>query len=125
MNNSDLLTYCLSKNGAYVDHPFGPDSDIIKVEGKIFAQLFMLNAEQTVTLNCERMTGDFYRQLYPGVIVRGYHCPPVQQPYFNTFPIHSIPDELIFEMTDHSYATVVGKLPKYKQKKLSEDSKLQ
>lgn len=40
MNYPELLDYCLLKKGAYVDHPFGPDSDIIKVEGKIFAQLF-------------------------------------------------------------------------------------
>ena len=118
MTCSELLNYCLSKNGAYIDHPFGPESDIIKVEGKIFAQLFVLKGIETATLNCERMTGDFYRQLYPGVIVRGYHCPAVQQPYFNSFPIGEIPDELIFEMADHSYVTVVGKLPKYKQKKL-------
>ena len=121
MKYSELLDYCLSKNGAYIDHPFGPESDIIKVEGKIFAQLFVLKGIETATLNCERMTGDFYRQLYPGVIVRGYHCPAVQQPYFNSFPIDIIPDKLIFEMADHSYATVVGKLPKYKQKRLSEE----
>ena len=35
--------------------------------------------------------------------------------------IGDIPDELIFEMADHSYVTVVGKLPKYKQKKLFND----
>lgn len=80
--------------------------------------MFVLKGKETATLNCERMTGDFYRQLFPGVIVRGYHCPAVQQPYFNSFPIDSVPDELIIEMADHSYATVVGKLPKYKQKDL-------
>ena len=120
MNYSQLLELCLSKTGAYIDHPFGPDSDIIKVEGKIFAQLFVLNGKETATLNCERMTGEFYRKMFPGVVVRGYHCPPVQQPYFNTFPINEIPDEMILEMTDHSYRTVVGKLPKYKQKSLLE-----
>ncbi len=118
MTRAELLSYCLSKKGAYIDHPFGPESDIIKVEGKIFAQLFVLKGIETATLNCERMTGDFYRQMFPGIIVRGYHCPPVQQPYFNTFPIESIPDRLIFEMADHSYSTVVGKLPKYKQRDL-------
>lgn len=118
MKYSELLNYCLSKTGAYIDHPFGPESDIIKVEGKIFAQLFILKGKETATFNCDRMTGDFYRQLFPGIIVRGYHCPAVQQPYFNSFPIDSVPDELIFEMADHSYATVVGKLPKYKQKNL-------
>ena len=59
MKYSELLNYCLSKNGAYIDHPFGPESDIIKVEGKIFAQLFVLKGIETATLNCERMTGDF------------------------------------------------------------------
>ena len=34
MKYSELLGYCLSKKGAYIDHPFGPESDIIKVEGK-------------------------------------------------------------------------------------------
>lgn len=118
MTRAELLSYCLSKKGAYIDHPFEPESDIIKVEGKIFAQLFVLKGIETATLNCERMTGDFYRQMFPGIVVRGYHCPPVQQPYFNTFPIESIPDKLIFEMADHSYSTVVGKLPKYKQREL-------
>ena len=122
MQYSELLNYCLSKNGAYVDHPFGPDSDIIKVEGKIFAQLFVLQGELTVTFNCDRMTGEFYRNLFPGVVVRGYHCPPVQQPYFNTLPVDDVPDEMIFEMADHSYITVVSKLTKYKQKRLKEDA---
>ena len=118
MTYSELLDYCLAKNGAYIDHPFGPDSDIIKVEGKIFAQLFLLGGRESATFNCERMTGDFYRQLFPGIVVRGYHCPLVQQPYFNTFPLAEVPDEMILEMLDHSYTTVVGKLPKYKQKRL-------
>ena len=121
MKYSELLDFCLSKKGAYFDHPFGPESDIIKVEGKIFAQLFVLKGKETVTLKCECMTGDFYRKMYPEVIVRGYHCPPVQQHYFNTFPLESVPDELIIEMTDHSYRTVVGKLPKYKQMRLSDE----
>ena len=122
MTYFELLDDCLAKNGAYIDHPFGPDSDIIKVEGKIFAQLFLLGGRESATFNCERMTGDFYRQLFPGIVVRGYHCPPVQQPYFNTFPLAEVPDEMILEMLDHSYTTVVGKLPKYKQKKLLDGS---
>ena len=118
MTYSELLNYCLSKSGAYIDHPFGPEIDIIKVEGKIFAQLFVLKGKESCTLNCERTTGDFYRHLFPNIIVRGYHCPPVQQPYFNTFSIDQVPDNLILEMVDHSYITVVGKLPKYKQQAL-------
>lgn len=122
MTPEQLIEFCLKKNGAYIDHPFGPESTIIKVEKKIFAQFFQLNGEDKITLNCDMMTGQFYRQLYPGTVVRGYHCPPVQQPYFNTFPINcEIPEEMIYEMIEHSYQTVVGKLPKYIQKKLLQE----
>lgn len=123
MKTEEIINYCLKKNGAYIDHPFGPESTIIKVEKKIFAQLFTLKGIESVTFNCDAMTGEFYRSLFPGVVVRGYHCPPVQQPYFNTLPINGeVPDELILEMADHSYKTVMGKLPKYVQKRLLENA---
>lgn len=116
-----LIGYCLLKKGAYTDFPFGADVTVIKTEKRIFAQFFTLRGVPSATLKCDLMTGDFYRRLYPGVIVRGYHCPPVQQPYFNTFPLNgSVPEALITEMIDHSYITVVGKLPKYKQRLLNE-----
>lgn len=124
MKTEEIINYCLKKNGAYIDHPFGPESTIIKVEKKIFAQFFTLKGTESVTFNCDAMTGEFYRSLFPGVVVRGYHCPPVQQPYFNTLPINGevVPDELILEMADHSYKTVMGKLPKYVQKRLLENT---
>ncbi len=119
MTPTELAAYCLAKNGAYEDHPFGPASLIIKVgrtesrPGRIFAQIFQLNGRDMATLNCDQMTGDFYRSQYPGLVARGYHCPPVQQPYFNTFPLGgALPDGVILGMADHSYQTVVAKLPK-------------
>lgn len=122
MTPETLIDFCLKKNGAYIDYPFGPDTTVIKVEKRIFAQFFQLSGEDKITLNCDMMTGQFYRQLFPGTVVRGYHCPPVQQPYFNTFPINSeVPEEMIYEMIEHSYQTVVGKLPKYIQKKLLQE----
>lgn len=123
MKTEEIISYCLKKNGAYIDHPFGPESTIIKVEKKIFAQFFTLKGIESVTFNCDAMTGEFYRSLFPGVVVRGYHCPPVQQPYFNTLPLDGeVPDELILEMADHSYKIVTGKLPKYVQKRLLENA---
>lgn len=109
MTPQQVIDYCLSKKGAYLAHPFGPDSTVIKVgrrEGRparIFAQVFTLGGRDTLTLNCEMMTGQFYRQLFPGVVLRGYHCPPVQQPYFNTFPLDgAVPDDIILEMIEHT-----------------------
>lgn len=118
MNTKDFIDYCLQKNGAYLDYPFGEDVTIIKVENRIFAQFFDLKNKPYATLNSDAVSSDFYRQQYPNVI-RGYHCPPVQQPYFNTFPIDgTVSDEFIISMINNSYKYVVGKLPKYKQIKL-------
>ncbi|MDE6150293.1 MAG: MmcQ/YjbR family DNA-binding protein [Ruminococcus sp.] len=121
MDTQQCIDYCLKKKGAYKDFPFGEDVTVIKVEKRIFAQFFTLKGIPSATLNSDAMTSDFYRNLYPGIIVRGYHCPSVQQPYFNTFPLNnSLPDEFVLEMIDHSYRTVIAKLPKYVQKRLSE-----
>ncbi|MDO4154652.1 MAG: MmcQ/YjbR family DNA-binding protein [Clostridia bacterium] len=122
MTTADWIAYCLQKSGAYVDHPFGPDSTILKVEKRIFAQFFELNGQAHITVNCDAASGQFYRQMFPNIVVRGYHCPPVQQPYFNTFPQNDIPDAVIAEMIDVSYRYVVGKLPKYVQKKLNTEA---
>lgn len=125
MTPKEIMDYCLSKNGAYLEYPFGPDVAVVKVgkpeirPGRIFAQFFVLRGKETVTLNCDEMTGQLYRQLYPNIVVRGYHCPPVQQPYFNTFALNgAVPDEMLVEMVEHSYEVVVRKLPKYIQKAL-------
>lgn len=126
MTPQQLIDYGLAKKGAYLDYPFGPDVAVLKVgrhgqrSGRIFTQVFVLKGVPTVTFNCDMMTGQFYRQLFPGVVVRGYHCPAVQQPYFNTFPLDgTVPDDRILEMLAHSYQTVVAKLPKYLQKELN------
>lgn len=125
MDQQEILAICLSKPGAYTDHPFGPDSTIVKVKapsqqsGRIFAQLFALKGEPKATFNCDRATGEFYRSVYPGAVVRGWHCPPVMQPYFNTVSLDgSVPDEEISAMIAHSYDTVTAKLPKYAQAEL-------
>ena len=50
----------------------------------------------------------------------GICCPPVQHPCFNMFPLDgTVPDDLIYEMIDHSYAAVVKKLPKYLKRSLA------
>lgn len=113
MTHEEILQYCLQKKGAYEDFPFGPDWTIVKVRKKIFAQLFHLKDEPMLTVNGDMLTNDFFRQLFPDAVKRGYHCPPVQQPYFNTINLlGNVPDEEIINMIDLSYKYVKGKLPK-------------
>ena len=124
MMSDEIINYCLAKPGAFIDYPFGPDVTIIKVKSpnspaRIFAQLFVLKGERKATFSCDAMTGAFYRSIYPDDVVRGYHCPPVQQPYFNTVNLDgAVPDDEIVKMADHAYMVVVGKLPKKYQKEL-------
>ena len=119
MTHNDILEYCLSKDGAYEDMPFGDGTVVIKVRKRIFAQLFYLDGVPMLTFNGDAMTGGFYRSVYPDDVKRGYHCPPVQQPYFNTVNLcGSVPDEEILRMLDGSYRYVVSKLPKKVQKEL-------
>ena len=127
MTQQKIIDYCLTKHGAYTDFPFGPDVLVIKVKapsqksGRIFAQLFELKGEPKCTLSCSAEGGIFYRQKFPDKIVHGWHCPPVQQPYFNTFSVdNTIPDDVIKKMADHAYEAVIAKLPKYIQKELAQ-----
>lgn len=125
MTQEEIIEYCMSKPGAFLDFPFGADCAVVKVRAargpsRIFAQVFTLKGVPKATFNCDILTGRFYREEYSGIVTRGYHCPPVQRPYFNTVDTESLPAEIITGMIDHSYSTVLSKLPKYAQKELAE-----
>jgi predicted DNA-binding protein (MmcQ/YjbR family) len=113
MITDHILSYCLSKQGAYIDFPFGEIPICVKVENRLFAQLYPNPEDYKITLNCDIMTGEFYRNLYPNIVTRGYHCPPIQQPFFNSINLNgTVSDDELKTMIDHSYSVVVGKLPK-------------
>lgn len=127
MTLQNMIDYCLKKQGAYLDFPFGPDFAIIKIKapseekGRIFAQVYNLKGAPVATFNCTAEMGLYYRGKYEGKVVRGWHCPPVQQPYFNTVYFDgSIPDSEIYQMADESYEVVLAKLSKAKQKEILE-----
>ena len=114
MERFDIRAYCLAKTGSYEDRPFGEWPVCYKVRGKIFAQVY----PDKITLKCTAFSGEAFRQAWPGVVVRGYHCPPVQQPYWNTIDLSRFPEDELPPMIDHAYETVVAKLPKKIQKEL-------
>ena len=85
-------------------HPFGEWPICYKVGGKIFAQIY----PDKITLKCTAFSGEAFRNAWPGIVVRGYHCPPVQQPYWNTIDLSRFPPEELPMMVDHAYETVVA-----------------
>ena len=119
MTHDEIIKYSLGKKGAYIDYPFGPESVAVKVKalsqekGAIFVLAFFLRGEPKVTLRCTPQSAEFFRSIYAGSVVCGYHCPPVQQPHFNTVSLDgSIPNGEILRMIDHSYEVVIAKMPK-------------
>ena len=101
-----LEQYCSDKRGAYRDCPFGEIPICYKLNGKIFAQIYPDKNDCKITLKCTKEDGEFFRSLYPDAVVRGYHCPPSQQPYWNTVYIEKIPDYELFKMIDLAYKRV-------------------
>ena len=89
-----------------------------KLNGKVFAQIYPNQEDFKITLKCTADAGQFYRQVYPDVVVRGYHCPPVQQPYWNTIYLEYFSDEELLNMIDHAYDTVLYSFSKKVQKQI-------
>lgn len=110
----DIAAYCLSRYKACVTTPFGPCPICYKVSGKIFAQLY----PDKLTLKCTRFQGELFRSTWPGIVTRGYHCPPVQQPYWNTIDLSRFPENKLPNMIDLAYNTVVSSLSKKEKSEL-------
>ena len=119
---ADIRKYCLSKYKACEAFPFGEIPICYKLNGKIFAQIYPNDGDYKITLKCTVDAGEFYRMVYPGKVVRGYHCPTVQQPYWNTVYLEDFPEEELFNMIDLAYETVLGSFSKKVQRELMEDN---
>ncbi|MCX7774411.1 MAG: MmcQ/YjbR family DNA-binding protein [Clostridia bacterium] len=111
MKASELLTYCLSKEGAQLEHPFGPIPSVIKVNGKIFAEVYSRETDPQVTLKCEPFLAELLREKYTGLVMPGYHVINRNKPYWNTVKLDQdeISDTELLEMVDHSYKEVMKK----------------
>lgn len=106
MDRQTLTDYLLRKKGATEEIPFGPETLVYKVSGKMFA-LVPAEGEPgplTINLKCEPGQALFLRDLYPAVRP-GYY---MNKTHWNTVTIDgSIPDSEILGMVDDSYDLVV------------------
>ena len=121
MELEEIKNYCKGKPYATEEFPFGDVPICYKLNGKIFAQLYPYEHDYKITLKCTVDAGQFYREVYPQKVVRGYHCPSVQQPYWNTVYLDDFPEEELLNMIDLAYDTVLSKLSKKEKKAIMED----
>ena len=114
IQDTEILDYCLQKNGAYVDYPFGADYITVKVKNSrkniIFAEIFVLDRELKLTFSTDEYTAQKLRSDYTDIIVRGWHCPPVQAKYKSTVAVDGVSMETLQKLIDMSYDRAISKL---------------
>jgi predicted DNA-binding protein (MmcQ/YjbR family) len=104
----ELREHCLGFPGSAETFPFGPNTSVFKVAGKMFALSQLAESPLRVSLKCEPPLAEQLRTAHPAVIP-GYH---LNKRHWNTVIIDgSIPDQTIADMIEDSYDLVVSKLP--------------
>ncbi|HEY5471103.1 MAG TPA: MmcQ/YjbR family DNA-binding protein [Bacteroidales bacterium] len=104
MNIETLREYCISKKGADESFPFGEDTLVFKVTGKIFA-LVNIDGDLSINLKCDPAFAIELRERYSSV-TPGYH---MNKKHWNTILLDgSVPNKEIQTWIDHSYELVKG-----------------
>ena len=118
MNLEQARLYCLSKHGTEESLPFGPETLVYKVAGKIFALMGLDNINASINLKCDPDLAINLREKYSEV-TPGYH---MNKNHWNTVILEgSISDTELKDMIDHSYQLVFAGLPAKVRRELTEN----
>jgi len=106
---ADFRAYCLAKPNVTEGTPFGPNTLVFKVVGKMFALASLDDVPPRVNLKCDPERAldlrDRYEEVQPG-----YH---MNKKHWNTVELDGgVPEAELRSMIDHSYDLVVQALPK-------------
>jgi predicted DNA-binding protein (MmcQ/YjbR family) len=108
MNLEEYRQYCLNFANTTEDFPFDNKTLVFKVHGKMFA-LCDVDKFESVNLKCDPEKAIDLREQFSGIFA-GYH---MSKKHWNTVELNSdVDDNLILELTKHSYDLVFAKLPK-------------
>ena len=112
----EFRDYCLVKKGVTEETPFGPDTLVFKVMGKVFA-ITGIDDFAFVNLKCDPERSAELREEYEG-IKPGWH---MNKKHWNS--VHTdgtVPERLFKELIDHSYDLIAQSLPKKLREELKE-----
>jgi predicted DNA-binding protein (MmcQ/YjbR family) len=105
MDIESLRDYCITKKGVTESLPFGDDTLVFKMNGRIFA-LVNLEGELSINLKCNPVFAIELRERYSSV-TPGYH---MNKKHWNTVLLDgSIPDKEVISWIDHSYELIKEK----------------
>jgi predicted DNA-binding protein (MmcQ/YjbR family) len=109
VNLEVLSEFASGLAGVVEEQPFGPNVDVLKVGGKIFAILSPESVPEAISLKCDPDLAIELRLQFPAVIP-GYH---LNKRLWNTVQLDgTVPDDEVVKMVTHSYEQVVAGLPK-------------
>ena len=105
MTPAQLRRLCLRFSDAEETFPFGPETSVFKVGGKMFALAQLKRKPLQVSVKCEPEVGEQLRGSYEE-IEPGYH---LNKRHWLTVTFGgSAPDELVRELLASSYDLVAG-----------------
>lgn len=106
MNIETIREYCLAKEDVEETLPFGPDTLVYKVKGKVFLLMGMDSPDLRFNVKCDPDKALELREQYPAV-QPGYH---MNKKHWNTvFVDGSVKSDLLREWIDDSYNLVAKK----------------
>ena len=112
MNIESLREYCLSKPGAEETLPFGPDTLVFKVNGKVFLLVGLDEEPLRFNVKCDPDKAIELREQY-SCVLPGYH---MNKKHWNTIIVDgSVSSKQLKEWIDDSYTLVSGNSPKKKK----------
>ena len=126
MNAPQVREYLLNKPETTLERPFGPEVEVFKVKGKMFATLSLGKGNEKDTdgkmaghwcmnVKCDPEEAVMLRDIFAAVIP-GYH---MNRALWNTVILDgSIPQGEIERMIDNSFLLVVAKMTKKDQQSL-------
>ena len=117
MHIEKLRSYCLNKSDVQEEMPFGPDTLVFKVWGKIFMLVGLDQVDQLAfNVKCTPAYAIELRAHYAQTVFPGYH---MNKKHWNTVYVgRELDDAALYDLVDHSYQLVVQGLPKKIRKNL-------
>jgi predicted DNA-binding protein (MmcQ/YjbR family) len=117
VNIEALREYCISKPGVTEGFPFGEDTLVFKVGGKLFLLISLTEANR-FNAKCDPELAAELRERYTEV-QPGYH---MSKTHWNTVYMDGIlTEKQLCDMIDHSYDLVLKSLPKKLRAEIAEE----
>jgi predicted DNA-binding protein (MmcQ/YjbR family) len=118
MNIESLRNYCLTKKGVEECLPFGPDTLVFKVGGKLFLLAALDAVPLQFNVKCEPENALLLREQYD-CVHPGYH---MNKRHWNTIICDgTVSDKMLHQWIDDSYNLVVNALPKNLKKQFDSE----